>query len=303
MAEEGKTLLQEVALSLRDYRERLEFDPNRLDTVEGRLHAINRLKKKYGSSIRDILRHREQAALHLERLEGAEQRLLALQEEIHGIEGDLWKQGERLSEGRARAAETLAREVVSELRELGMPRAGFRVELKGTQDQGERKLLKPSGLEEAEFLIMPNPGEGFKPLGRIASGGELSRIMLSLKSILASADQTSTVVFDEVDAGIGGGMADVIGRKLWRVSRERQVICVTHLPQIAAFADVHLRAEKGVIGGRTEARLIPLSREERVEELGRMLGGPEKSATPVKHARELLQATASWKRQQQKGEG
>ncbi|MFQ5657630.1 MAG: DNA repair protein RecN, partial [Candidatus Methylomirabilales bacterium] len=143
-------------------------------------------------------------------------------------------------------------------------------------------------------------GEGFKPLGKIASGGELSRIMLALKSILASVDQTPTLIFDEVDAGIGGRMADVVGRKLWRVSRQRQVICITHLSQIAVFADVHLRVEKGVTKGRTEARLIPLASEERVEELGRMLGGPERSATPFTHARELLQAATRWKRQQGK---
>ncbi|MFQ5881321.1 MAG: DNA repair protein RecN [Candidatus Methylomirabilales bacterium] len=303
MAEEGKTLLQEVALSLRDYRERVQFDPGRLETIEGRLHAISRLKKKYGATISEILKYREQAALKLKHLEGAEERVEALTEEIRVVEGQLWQQGERLSKGRGEAAKQLAREVVRELHELGMPRADFRVELKRSIAEDRRGLLKPAGLEEAEFLIAPNPGEGFKPLAKIASGGELSRIMLAMKNILASADQTPTLIFDEVDAGIGGRMAEVVGRKLWRVSRERQVICITHLPHIAAFADVHLRVEKGVRGGRTEARLKPLSREEGVEELGRMLGGPERSAIPFKHAQELLQAAMAWKRQQGKGEG
>ncbi|MFQ5988504.1 MAG: DNA repair protein RecN, partial [Candidatus Methylomirabilales bacterium] len=131
----------------------------------------------------------------------------------------------------------------------------------------------------------------------------LSRIMLALKNILASADETPTLIFDEVDAGVGGRMADVVGRKLWKVSRERQVICITHLPQIAALADAHLRVDKEVVGGRTEVRLVPLQREARVDELSRMLGGPAASVTPVKHARELLQAAASWKRQQGKGNG
>jgi DNA repair protein RecN (Recombination protein N) len=216
------------------------------------------------------------------------------------VEADLWEKAERLSKGREVAAVKLAPEVVCELNELGMSRADFRVELKRAPGEDGRGSLKPSGLEEAEFLIMPNPGEGFKPLGKIASGGELSRFMLALKNVLSSVDQTPTLVFDEVDAGIGGRMADVVGRKLWKVSRQRQVICITHLPQIAVFADAHLRVEKEVRKGRTGASLTPLSTEERVEELGRMLGGPERSATPFTHARELLQAATRWKRQQGK---
>ena len=303
MAEEGKTLLQEVALSLRDYRERLDFDPERLEVIEGRLHAISRLKKKYGASIREVLKYREQAAHDLERLERAEERLMALQGEIDTVEADLWEQGECLSKGRREAAQKLAREMINELHELGMPRTDFRVELRRTSGEDRRGMLKPVGLEEGEFLIAPNPGEGFKALGKIASGGELSRIMLALKNILASVDKTPTLIFDEVDAGIGGKMAEVVGRKLWRVSRERQVICITHLPQIAAYADTHLRVEKGLISGRTEARLMPLSREAKVEELSRMLGGSDTSATAIKHARELFQSAARWKRQHGKGQG
>ncbi|MFQ5989869.1 MAG: DNA repair protein RecN, partial [Candidatus Methylomirabilales bacterium] len=190
MAEEGKTLLREVALSLRDYRERLEFDPARLETIEGRLHAISRLKKKYAPTIVEILKYREQAGHDLERLEGAEERLVALRGEIDVVEADLWEQGERLSKGRREVAEKLTREMVKELHELGMGRTDFRVEFRRTSGQDRRAVLKPTGLEEGEFLISPNPGEGFKPLGKIASGGELSRIMLALKNILASADET-----------------------------------------------------------------------------------------------------------------
>ncbi|MFQ5802873.1 MAG: DNA repair protein RecN [Candidatus Methylomirabilales bacterium] len=303
MAEESRTLLHEVALSLRDYRERLKFDPERLEVIEGRLHAISRLKKKYGATIHEVLKYQEQAAHDLERLERAEERLVALQEEIDAVEADLWEQGECVSKGRREAAQKLAREMVNELYELGMRQTDFRVELRRTSGEDRRSMLKPVGLEEGEFFIAPNPGEGFKPLGKIASGGELSRIMLALKNILASVDETPTLIFDEVDAGIGGRMAEVVGRKLWGVSRERQVICITHLPQIAAYADVHLRVEKGVISGRTEARLMPLCREAKVEELSRMLGGSETSATAIKHARELLQGAARWKRQQGRGVG
>lgn len=297
MAEEGKTLLQEVVLALRDYRERIQFDPDRLETVEERLHTIGRLKKKYGATTGEILGYREQAALELKQLEGAEERLLGLEGEIRAVEADLWERGSHLSKGRVKAARQLAQQVTGELNQLGMTRADFRVEIKKVEEE-LRGSLRLTGLEEAEFLFAPNPGEGFRPLGKIASGGELSRIMLALKHILASADQTPTLIFDEVDAGVGGRMAEVVGRKLWRVSRERQVICITHLPQIAAFADVHLRVEKEMQKGRTEARVISLSKQERVEELGRMLGGPERSATALKHARELFQAAQGWKEQQ-----
>lgn len=297
MAEEGKTLLQEVVLALRDYRERIQFDPDRLETVEERLHTIGRLKKKYGATTGEILGYREQAALELKQLEGAEERLLGLEGEIRAVEAGLWERGSHLSKGRVKAARQLAQQVTGELNQLGMTRADFRVEIKKVEEE-PRGSLRLTGLEEAEFLFAPNPGEGFRPLGKIASGGELSRIMLALKHILASADQTPTLIFDEVDAGVGGRMAEVVGRKLWRVSRERQVICITHLPQIAAFADVHLRVEKEMQKGRTEARVISLSKQERVEELGRMLGGPERSATALKHARELFQAAQGWKEQQ-----
>ena len=301
MAEEGKTLLQEVVLALRDYRERIQFDPDRLETVEERLHTIGRLKKKYGATTGEILGYREQAALELKQLEGAEERLVGLEGEIRAVEADLWERGSHLSKGRVKAAKQLAQQVTGELNQLGMTRADFRVEIKKVEEE-PRGSLRLTGLEEAEFLFAPNPGEGFRPLGKIASGGELSRIMLALKHILASADQTPTLIFDEVDAGVGGRMAEVVGRKLWRVSRERQVICITHLPQIAAFADVHLRVEKEMQKGRTEARVISLSKQERVEELGRMLGGPERSATALKHARELFQAAQGWKEQQGGGE-
>ncbi|KRT71290.1 MAG: repair protein recN (Recombination protein N) protein [candidate division NC10 bacterium CSP1-5] len=303
MADEAKTLLKEVVLALRDYRDRLDFDPRRLEAIEERLHILSRLKKKYGVTAGEILAYGERAALELKRLEGAEERLVSLDGEIRGAEEALWERGERLSSGRAEAAKRLAQAVVGELKQLGMARADFRVELKRVAGEDRRGSLRPTGLEEAEFLFAPNPGEGFRPLGKIASGGELSRTMLALKNILASVDQTPTLLFDEVDAGIGGSMAEVVGKKLWRVSRERQVICITHLPQIAAFADVHLRVEKKVERGRTEARVLPLAEEERVEELGRMLGGSEKSTTPFKHARELLRAAASWKQQQRKGAG
>ena len=303
MADEAKSLLKEVALALRDYRDRLDFDPRRLESIEERLHALSRLKKKYGVTVGEILAYGEQAALELKRLEGAEERLVGLDGEIRGAEGELWERGERFSSGRGGAAKRLAHAVVGELKQLGMARADFRVELKQVAGADRRGSLRPTGLEEAEFLFAPNPGEGFRPLAKTASGGELSRTMLALKNILASVDDTPTLLFDEVDAGIGGSMAEVVGRKLWRVSRERQVICITHLPQIAAFADVHLWVEKKVDRGRTEARVLPLAEEERVEELGRMLGGSEKSTTPFKHARELLRAAASWKQQQRKAAG
>ena len=303
MLEEGRAVLKEVALTLRDYRERLEFDPGRLEAMEDRLHTLGRLKKKYGATIVEIFAHREEAARELKLLEGAEERLAALEGDARACEAELWERGGRLSKEREGAAKRLAQAVVGELRQLGMARVDFRVELARVPGPDPRGSLKPTGLEEAAFLFAPNPGEGFRPLGKIASGGELSRTMLALKNIVASADRTPTLIFDEVDAGVGGSMGEVVGKKLWRVSCERQVICITHLPQIAAYADVHLRVEKTVSRGRTDARLVPLSTDERAEELARMLGGSERSAAALTHARELQQAASKWKKHHGKGAG
>jgi DNA repair protein RecN (Recombination protein N) len=184
--------------------------------------------------------------------------------------------------------------VAAEIQELGMAKAAFEVRV--TSGAADEAALGPHGVDAIEFLISPNPGESVKPLHKIASGGELSRVMLAIRTILAAADRTPTVIFDEVDAGIGGSMGEVVGRKLLVASRRHQVLCVTHLPQIACFGDQHLVVQKRSLADRTETTVRVLSAEERPREVARMLGGPSRSATALDHANELLEAAARLKR-------
>jgi DNA repair protein RecN (Recombination protein N) len=286
--------LGEAARGLRDYRGRIEFDPARLEDIEARLHEIGRLKRKYGGDAAALLRRLDDAQRELGGLEGSQARLETLSGQIAGCLRDVEGRAERLTAGRRRAAARLQEAILSELAALGMAKAAFeaRVQSGPPEPQG----LGPWGRDEIEFLIAPNPGEGLKPLHRIASGGELSRIMLAIRVILAEADETPTLIFDEVDAGIGGSMADVVGRKLLTVGRTRQVLCVTHLPQIACFGDAHLRVTKQSREQHTETRVELLDAEMRTHELARMLGGPARSATGVQHAIELLEAASRLKK-------
>jgi DNA repair protein RecN (Recombination protein N) len=286
--------LGEAARELRDYRGRIEFDPARLEGIEARLHEIGRLKRKYGGDAAALLRRLDDAQRELGGLEGSQARLETLSCQIADCLRDVEGRAERLTAGRRRAAVRLQEAILTELAALGMAKAAFeaRVQSGPPEPQG----LGPWGRDEIEFLIAPNPGEGLKPLHRIASGGELSRIMLAIRVILAEADETPTLIFDEVDAGIGGSMADVVGRKLLAVGRTRQVLCVTHLPQIACFGDAHLRVTKQSRDHHTETRVELLEGETRTHELARMLGGPARSATGVQHAIELLEAASRLKK-------
>lgn len=281
--------LEEAASFLRDYREKIQFDPERLEAVEGRLHEIGKLKRKYGASVVEILRHRQAIEEELTALESSEERIQTLSKELETVEEELTAWAEALSLKRTEAGRRLEMEITAELNALGMPQAAFRVLLL-------KEELGPTGKDHGEFLFSPNPGEEPKPLRTIASGGELSRTMLAIKTVLASADEIPTLIFDEIDAGVGGGMAETVGRKLFAVSVERQVLCITHLPQIASFADAHLRVEKRSIKERTEVAAKRLQEEERAEELARMLGGSKERAIPLQHAKELLARAEPWKR-------
>lgn len=287
---QAEALLKDVAAEVRRYRSKLEFDPGRLEAIETRLHAIERLARKYGGSVAAALEARAAAAAELAGIEEAPERLKALAAEESRFLADLQERGRRLSRRREAAAAKLAEGVLAELRELGMPRAAFHVRFhREPAEEGRPLPLRPSGLEEAEFLLSVNPGEEVRPLAKVASGGELSRIMLALKGMLAEADDTPTLIFDEVDSGIGGGMAEVVGRKLAGVSAGRQVLCVTHLPQIAAMADAHYRVEKKTRGGRTETSLSRLEGDDRVTEVARMLGAAGDSDLPRRHAAAILE--------------
>lgn len=297
----GLVHLTEAARALRDYREDLEFDPGRLDAIEGRLHEIGRLKRKYGATVPELLAQLEGVGRELAALDRSAGRLGELEGELGGLRRELAERAAALSATRQAAAGRLVAAVAGELRELGMGRASFEVRL--APEGGGDDSPGPYGADQVEFLIAPNPGEGCKPLHRIASGGELSRVMLAVRAVLAAADGIPTVVFDEIDAGIGGGMGDVVGRKLLQTSTRHQVLCVTHLPQIACFADRHLVVTKQLSRQRTDTRVAAVEEEARVEELGRMLRGAERSAVVIQHARELLEGAMRLKRRMGGGGG
>ncbi len=292
--ETGGVHLREAARSLRDYRGRIEFDPQRLEAIEARLHEIGKLKRKYGGSVSEVLDCLGRVRTDLAALERSGSRLGELDQTVTEIQRDLTERAERLSASRRRAAPKLQEAILGEIRELGMSRAAFEVRVTpGSPGEAE---LGPHGIDEVEFLISPNLGEALKPLHKIASGGELSRTMLAIRVILAAADQTPTLVFDEVDAGIGGHTAEIVGRKLTAASRQHQVLCVTHLPQIACFADHHVTVAKRTVRDRTQTSVQIVSGDERVQEIARMLGGPSRSATPLQHATELLEAAGRLKK-------
>ncbi len=287
--------LKEIALALRDYSETRETDPRRMEELEGRLEELSRLKRKYGGTVDECLRYSERAGRELEELQSGEERALELKGQIEGLKERASRLCLKLSEERSRSASALEGKVVRELRELGMPGVLFQVHLSHEADpegfiicRGERVKAFSYGIERGEFLISPNPGEELRPLARIASGGELSRIMLALKGILVEQDEIPTLVFDEVDVGIGGRVAEVVGRRLRAIASSHQVICITHLPQIASLASSHYLISKRTLRGRTETAIEHLDVEGRVEELARMAAGREVTDTARQHAREML---------------
>jgi DNA repair protein RecN (Recombination protein N) len=287
--------LDDVTQSLRAYRGKIEVDPGRLEELDRRLDELTRLKRKYGDTVEAILTLRNEAARALEAIGEGEERAEALERRLEALVPELTAAALTLSRRRKEAARKLESLIAREIHELGMAKARFQVQLSqepavpdAPSANGSRVTAR--GVDLVEFLIAPNPGEEPRPLARIASGGELSRIMLALKVVLAATDQVPVVIFDEVDAGIGGRTADTIGRKLHQVARGRQVISVTHLPQIACYADHHLQVEKRIRAGRTAVGVVPLSGQERIQEIARMLGGESVTEASLRHAKELLRA-------------
>jgi DNA repair protein RecN (Recombination protein N) len=282
--------LEDLARVLRDYRERLEVSPGRLDEIESRLALLERLKKKYGSSVEEVLAFGARCRGELEALSSPEREEQRLEERRTRASAAYLERARALSKRRRTVARELVRRVQAELAELAMEKTRFEVLFTpaDAESVSDPSAWTEQGLERAEFLLSPNPGEELRPLVRIASGGELSRLMLALKSVVRSDRAGMTLVFDEVDAGIGGRVAEVVGRKLRALSERQQVLCVTHLPQIAAFADQHLAVRKQVARGRTATGVDALSERERVEEVARMLGGETITETARQHAQEML---------------
>jgi DNA repair protein RecN (Recombination protein N) len=290
-------LIDEAAAGLRDYLKGLQIDGQDLEQVEKRLDRINKLKRKYGGSLEAVLAHLAAVSAELDDVENISDRIRATEKNLDGLHANLAALADRLSKARRQAADRLARQVEGELADLKMAKTRFQVALSARAAGPEHPLvlqvhgnvISETGLDKAAFLIAPNVGEALKPLAAIASGGELSRVVLALKAILAENDSVPTVVFDEVDAGIGGAVAEVVGRKLARLARNHQILCITHLPQIARFGDSHLRLAKNVAQGRTTTVIEAVHDDQRVDELARMLGGETITAATLAHARELLQ--------------
>ncbi len=273
--------LEDAALSLRDYASRIEANPARLQAVDDRLDLLRRLKKKYGATIDEVLAFRDTAERELEGLRNLDRSRDEMEERLEAIRGEMDACGAELSGRRAAAAAAFSAAVTRELTELAMPNAHLDVLLETLSEPRE------SGMERGEFLFSANPGEAPKPLARIASGGELSRLMLAIKQVHPESD-VPTLVFDEVDTGIGGATSALVGRKLRNVATRQQVLCITHLPQVAACADHHCRVAKGVVEGRTTTTVVTLDDAERIAEVARMLGGVTVTETTREHARELL---------------
>ena len=307
-AESATAQADDLARSLRAYRDGVDHNPTRLAQIDERMDLIFRLKRKYGDTIEEIIQYGENAAAELATISHSEERTKELQQqeaqllkEIAALAGDL-------SRARRDAGERLAREIEAQLQDLGMAKAKFGVALERADDaegpevEGRRVAVDTTGIDRVEFLVSPNPGEPLKPLAKIASGGETSRLMLAMKSVLAVADNTPTLIFDEIDQGIGGRTGGIVGNKLWALTPsaqksdgvpQHQVICITHLPQIAVFGDAHFKIRKEVVGERTVTLIQELDGNDRVEELAIMLGTA--TATTRQNAEELLKETANQK--------
>ena len=277
--------IEDAAFTLRDYAGAIEYDERRLDEIENRLLSLDRLKRKYGASVDQVLEYLRQIRAERDQLLKSDERKASLEKDLAALAGEYRRKAEELSAKRREAAAAVEKGMVRHLGELAMTGTRFRVDLRPANG-GD--ACPPAGLDAAEFLASPNVGEDLRPLQKIASGGELSRMTLALKLILKS-EPDATLIFDEIDAGIGGGTAEVVGQKLRRAAAANQTFCVTHVPQIAALADHHYRVEKKVAKGRTATRIQRLDDEPRVEELARMLGGVKLTDITRRHARELLE--------------
>ncbi|MDD5590798.1 MAG: DNA repair protein RecN [Dehalococcoidales bacterium] len=300
--EESLYGLEETARDIRAYGERLEYDPKRLEEIETRLELIRGLKRKYGQSVPEILDYLEKAGREMAEISHSGERKAALIETCSRLREELGRMAAELSQQRCRAAKQLLTEVERELGDLNMSQVKFEVAITREPDpegipspEGGSYAYSNSGVDIVEFLAATNPGEPLKPLIKIASTGEISRFALALKSALTGADNIPVLIFDEIDIGVGGRSGEVIGKKLWNLARNHQVICVTHLPQIAAFADAHYSVHKDVSGARTLSRLDVLEGNARIEELAAMLAGPQYSETARENARELIQRAVLWK--------
>ncbi|PGT87657.1 MULTISPECIES: DNA repair protein RecN [Bacillaceae] len=289
-------MLEDISYQLRNELESLEFDPGRLNYVEGRLNEINTLKRKYGQSVEEILTYSAKIEEEIDTIQNKDSHLTKLQKELLSVTEDLSIEAKNLSMIRQKHAKLLVNEIHQELKELYMEKTSFDVNMKEKRSNVNEIRYTSTGAEEIEFYISTNPGEPLKPLNKTASGGELSRIMLAMKSIFSQHQGITSIIFDEVDTGVSGRVAQAIAEKIYRVSNGSQVLCITHLPQVAAMADTHLYIAKETKSGRTKTSVKPLVEDEKVKEIGRMIAGVEVTELSKEHAKELLLLASSAKR-------
>jgi DNA repair protein RecN (Recombination protein N) len=280
--------LEDLAQGVAERQAQMQFDPARQERVEERLALLRKLKKKYGGSVAEVLAHAESSRRELEGIEGSGELAKKLEGEIAALEKELKAKAAEISQARRQAAAGLQSRAEEELRQLGMPKVRFQVDIQDRTNEAGKLLYTATGKDKVEFLISPNPGEPFRRLAQIISGGEMSRVMLALKNVLASSDHIGTLIFDEVDSGIGGEVALAVGERLKNLAAEKQVLCITHLATIAVRADNHIKVEKAASGQRTVTRVSQVSGAARREEIARMLAGDRTGDTSLKHAEELL---------------
>jgi DNA repair protein RecN (Recombination protein N) len=274
---------EDAGRDVRHYRDSIEFNPERLEEIEVRLDVLKTLKRKYGDTLEEVIRYREEIGARLETLENAETRIVELQAVVETTRANLAARAATLTVARKKPAEPIAKAILPELGDLAKTATRVSVAI-------ETREPTTKGADDVEFLLSPNPGEPLKPLARIASGGEISRVMLALKSVLSRTYAVPTLIFDEIDTGIGGRTGAVLAEKLAALARDVQVLCITHLPQIAAKGSRHFFIEKRTRKGRTTVSVTSLEEEARVQEIARMLGGARLTDTVLQHAREMLSA-------------
>lgn len=294
---ELRSAADDAADTLRDLTREMEFSPGELDEVESRLDVLYRLKKKYGATVEEMLQYLDRCRKELDEIQYADDTIARLTKELDKARKEADRVAQTLSQQRRKAAEKLEKRVQEELRQLDMPKVRFQVEFASIENQWG---LDETGMDQVQFLMSANVGEALKPIQKVASGGELARIMLALKNVLAQDDEIGTLVFDEVDTGVSGRAAQKVAEKMAQVARHKQVLCVTHLPQLAAMADTHFSMSKGEREGRTYTNLERLDRKQRREELARLIGGAAVTPALLESAEELLAQADAWREKHKK---
>ncbi len=283
MVEEAYISLQEASYELRDYGESVEFSPERLDQLQSRMDVIYRLCKKYGATLEDVLAHQAKVEQELTEIENYDEDIAALEKEIAALEEKLGQKADALTKLRTAAAQDLSSAIEEQLFALGMPKARFHIRVEQAEDYGA------NGRDDVAMFFSANPGEAEKPLQKVASGGELSRIALAIKTVASSRDSSvPSMVFDEIDTGIGGRTAQMVAERIALVAQYKQVLCITHLPQIACMADAHLYISKRTVEGTTATQIRPLSERERISEIARMASGADMTTASLDNAREMV---------------